>query len=149
MYVCEYTAKSLQSCPTLCDPMDCNPQGSSVLWIFQTRILSGVGCHFLLHGIFQTQGSNLHLLCLLHWQKGSLVLVPPGKAQMDWVSSNTMELWFRRCYSLTLQNGGSLPSSPLHSTAALKYGMSIHSLCLHYYHWYRSPFSLLRHCNSP
>ena len=26
------------------------------------------GCHFLLQGIFPTQRSNLHLLCLLHWQ---------------------------------------------------------------------------------
>ena len=40
---------------------------------------SGVGCHFLLHGIFLTQGSNPCLLCLLHWQMGSLPLVPPGK----------------------------------------------------------------------
>ena len=30
-------------------------------------------------GIFLTQGSNLHLLCLLHWQVGSLQLAPPGK----------------------------------------------------------------------
>ena len=28
-------AKSLQSCPTLCDPMDCRPPGSSVLGILQ------------------------------------------------------------------------------------------------------------------
>ena len=41
---------------------------------------SGVGCHALLQGIFLTQGSNLHLLCLLHWQEGSLPLVPPGKS---------------------------------------------------------------------
>ena len=27
------------------------------------------GCHILLQGIFLTQGSNLHLLCLLHWQE--------------------------------------------------------------------------------
>ena len=27
---------------------------------------TGVGCHCLLQGIFPTQGSNLHLLCLLH-----------------------------------------------------------------------------------
>ena len=26
------------------------------------------GCHALLQGIFPTQGSNQHLLCLLHWQ---------------------------------------------------------------------------------
>ena len=32
-------AKSLQSCPTLCDPMDSSPPGSSVHGILQARIL--------------------------------------------------------------------------------------------------------------
>ena len=32
-------AKSLQSCPTLCDLMDCSPPGSSVRGIFQARVL--------------------------------------------------------------------------------------------------------------
>ena len=32
-------AKSLQSCPTVCDPIDCSPTGSSVYGIFQARIL--------------------------------------------------------------------------------------------------------------
>ena len=36
------------------------------------------GCHALLQGIFPTQGSTWHQLCLLHWQVGSLPLVPPG-----------------------------------------------------------------------
>ena len=35
-------AKSLQSCPTLCDPMDCSPPGSSVHGIFQARVLSSL-----------------------------------------------------------------------------------------------------------
>ena len=35
-------AKGLQSCPALCDPMDCSPQGSSVHWIFQARTLEWV-----------------------------------------------------------------------------------------------------------
>ena len=35
-------AKSLQSCPTLCDPMDCSPSGSSVHAISQARILEWV-----------------------------------------------------------------------------------------------------------
>ena len=35
------------------------------------------GLHALLQGIFLTQGSNLHLLCLLHWQVGSLPLALP------------------------------------------------------------------------
>ena len=39
----------------------------------------GVGCYFLLQGIFPTQGSNPHLLSLLHWLVGSLPLAPPGK----------------------------------------------------------------------
>ena len=50
-----------QSCPTLCDPMDCSLPGSSVHGIFQAKG-TGVGCHFLLQGIFPTQGSNLGLL---------------------------------------------------------------------------------------
>ena len=36
MCVC---AKSLQSCPTLCNPMDCSPPGSSIQGILQARIL--------------------------------------------------------------------------------------------------------------
>ena len=39
---------------------------------------TGVGSHFLLQGNFQIQGLNLCLLCLLHWQAGSLPLAPPG-----------------------------------------------------------------------
>ena len=40
---------------------------------------TGVGCHALLQGIFLTQESNPCLFHLLHWQVGSLPLVPPGK----------------------------------------------------------------------
>ena len=39
-------AKALQSCPTLCDPIDGSPPGSPVPGILQAR--TGVGCHFLL-----------------------------------------------------------------------------------------------------
>ena len=38
-----------------------------------------MGCHALLQGIFPIQGSNLCLLCLQHWQAGTLPLVPPEK----------------------------------------------------------------------
>ena len=62
-----------QLCLTLCNPMDCSSPGSSVRGIFQARI-TGAGCHFLLQNIFLTQGSNAHLLCLLHWQVDSLPL---------------------------------------------------------------------------
>ena len=36
---------------------------------------TGAGCHFLLQGLFPTQGSNPHLWYLLHWQAGSLPLL--------------------------------------------------------------------------
>ena len=40
------TAKSLQSCPTLCDPIDGTPQGSPVPGIFQARTLEWVAISF-------------------------------------------------------------------------------------------------------
>ena len=39
-------AQSLQSCPTLCDPMDCSPAGSSVHGISQARVLEWVAIYF-------------------------------------------------------------------------------------------------------
>ena len=35
-------AKLLQLCPTLCEPMDCRPEGFSVHGILQAKILSGL-----------------------------------------------------------------------------------------------------------
>ena len=56
------------SCSVVFHSLDSSPPGSSVHVIFQTRILEW-GCHFLLQGIFQTQGSNLCLLYLLHCRR--------------------------------------------------------------------------------
>ena len=70
---------SLQSFLTLCDPMDCSLSGSSAHGKNSPGKNTGLGYHALLQGIFLTQGPNLCLLCLLHWQVGSLPLVPPGK----------------------------------------------------------------------
>ena len=60
-----------QSRPTLCDCMDSSPPGSSAHGIIPGKN-TGVGCHFLLWGIFLTQGLNQ---CLLQWQADSL---PPS-----------------------------------------------------------------------
>ena len=46
-----------QSCPTLCNPMDCSPPGSSVHGDSPGKNIR-VGCHALLQGIFPTQGLN-------------------------------------------------------------------------------------------
>ena len=39
-------AKSCQLCPTLCDPIDGSPPGSSVTGIFQARVLKWVAIAF-------------------------------------------------------------------------------------------------------
>ena len=67
-----------KSCLTLCDPMDCSPLGSSVHGILQARILEWVAVPSS-RGIFLTQGLNLHLLRLLHWQARPSPLTPSGK----------------------------------------------------------------------
>ena len=70
--------KFLQSCPTLCNPMDHTVPGSSVLGILQARILEWVAMSSS-RGSSQlrdrTQVSDVYL----HWQTDSLALVPPGK----------------------------------------------------------------------
>ena len=53
-------AKSLQSCPTLCDPVDGSPPGSPVPEILQAR--TGVGCHFLLQCVKVKLLSRVRLL---------------------------------------------------------------------------------------
>ena len=61
-------AKLIQLCPTLCDPMDCSPLGSSVLGDSPDKN-TGVGCHALFQGIFLTQELNLCLLWFLHCRR--------------------------------------------------------------------------------
>ena len=65
--------KSLQLHPTLCNPVDCSPPGSSVHGILQEEQWSGLAFPF--PGIFLTQGSNPGLL---HWRVGSLPLSHQG-----------------------------------------------------------------------
>ena len=51
----ESESEVAQSCPTLCNPVDCSLPGSTVPGILQARIL-GVGCHFLLQGNLPSPG---------------------------------------------------------------------------------------------
>ena len=79
-----------QSCLTLCDLME--PIRLSCLWDSPGKN-TGVSCHSFLQGIFLTQGLNLCLLHLLHWQVDSLPLAPPGNpAKESWKYS----YWFSR-----------------------------------------------------
>ena len=68
--------KITQSCPTLCDPMDCpwNSPGQN----------TGVGSHSLLQGIFPTQGSNSGLL---HYRQILYQLSHKGSPRvLEWVA---------------------------------------------------------------
>ena len=53
-----------QSCPTLCNSMDCSPPGSSVHGIFQARILEWVAIYFS-RGSSRTRDQT-HISCVSH-----------------------------------------------------------------------------------
>ena len=65
-------SKVTQSCPTLGNPVDCNPPGSSVHGILQARILEWVAMPSL-RGSSQST-DHTHISSLLHLQAGSLPL---------------------------------------------------------------------------
>ena len=62
--------KSFSQCPTLCNPVDYNPPGSSVHGILQARILEWVAMPFS-RGSSQPRSPTL--------QADSLAAEPPGK----------------------------------------------------------------------
>ena len=71
----------LWRCCYCCCPVNRVVSGSSVHGISPGKN-TGVGCHFLLQGVFPTQESNL---CLLQWKVDSLPLSHQG--------SHTMKIW--------------------------------------------------------
>ena len=70
-------AKLLQSCLTLCTPMDCSPPGSSVHGFSKQEYWSKLPGPS--PGALPTQGPKPHFLSLLHWQAGSLPQVPRSR----------------------------------------------------------------------
>ena len=64
-----------QSCPTLCDPMDCSPPGSSTHGIFRARVLEWVATTFIpktilghLQYISPCNQINFQLIIIKHWE---------------------------------------------------------------------------------
>ena len=57
-----HIGKVSQSCPTLCNPMDCSPTSSSVHGVLQARILEWIAIPCSRGSSFQTQGLNLDFL---------------------------------------------------------------------------------------
>ena len=89
-------------------------------------------CHTLIQGTFPTQGSNLHLLCLLHWRAGSLPLAPylctcvykhvPMAAHMQTVGSYT-------CYTTPALCETMSTSASEHTSIFWSLLHSIHGRC--------------------
>ena len=75
--------KSLQSCLTLCDPMDCSPPGSSIQGILQARILDWVVMH-------SSRGSSpsrdwTQVCCSSCNASGFFTTKPPGKPVLTYM----------------------------------------------------------------
>ena len=68
------SAKSLQSCPTLCNPVDCSPPGSSVGGTLQARILEWAAISF-------SRGSS--------W--------PRNWTQVSFIAGKFFNIWCPRC----------------------------------------------------
>ena len=71
----------LQSYPTICNPRTVVHQDLLSMRFSRQEHWNGLPCPL---GIFPTQGLNLNLLLLLHWQVGSL---PPGKPREHFLSN--------------------------------------------------------------
>ena len=70
-------AEALQSCPTLCDPRDSSPPGSSRPWDSPGKN-TGVGCHFLLRCMKVKSESEVAQSCLT--LSDSMDYSPPGSS---------------------------------------------------------------------
>ena len=72
MCVCVCVCVCIQLHLTLCNPMNYSlSMGFLCPWDFPGKN-TGAGCHFLVQGIFSTQGLNPYLIHLLYWQEDSL-----------------------------------------------------------------------------
>ena len=89
-------AKSLQSCPTLCDPIDSSSQGSSVPGILQAR--TRVGCHFLLQCMKMKSESEVAQSCLTLRDPTDCSL--PGSS-VHWILQARVLEWIAIAFSIT------------------------------------------------
>ena len=133
-------AKSLQSCPTLCNPIDGSPPGSPVPGILQARTLEWVAISF---SIMQVRGEDILLLCL------TSVHIATELQRLFW-SKNIIEQCLI-CYHLQLSNKKAcqlLKEAPslkyptaylFHTTRKLTKQSTSH-WCL-WYHCYRYDFT--------
>ena len=79
-------AKSLQSCPTLCDPIDGNPPGSPVPGILQARTLEWVAISFSNAGKWKVKVKSLSHVRLFTTPWTTAYQAPPS---MDFPGKST------------------------------------------------------------
>ena len=79
-------AQLLQLCLTPCDPVDCSPPSLLCPWDFSGKD-TGVGCHFVLQGMFLAQGLSPAL------QVDSLLTEPPEKPRGGKCLVKKSNLW--------------------------------------------------------
>ena len=90
-------AKSLQSCPTLCDPIDSSPQGSPVPGILQARILEWIVISFSNAWKWKMKVKSLGHVQLL----ATMDLSPPGSSIHGFIQARVLE-WIAIAFSLLL-----------------------------------------------
>ena len=92
------TAMSLQSCPTLCNPIDGSPPGSPRLWDSPGKN-TGVDCHFLLQCMKVKSDSEVTQSCLTlsHLMDCSL----PGSS-IHWICQARVLEWGAIAFSDSL-----------------------------------------------
>ena len=66
-----------QSCPTLCDPMDCSPSGSSVYGILQARILEWVAMPYSRGSSWPRDRTSIS--CISCIASGFFIIEPAGR----------------------------------------------------------------------
>ena len=96
--------------------VDCSPPGKD----------TGVACGTLLQGIFPTQGSNLCLLSLLHWQVDSLPLVLPAAA-----AAKLLQSYLTLCNPIDSSPPGSSVPGILQAKILEWVAISLSSACMH------------------
>ena len=114
-----------QSCPTLCDPMDCSLPDEHLRNCPGKN--AGAGCHFLLPGIFPTQGLNWHLLCFLHHKQILYPLSYWGCLLKPESESEIAQL----CLTLCDPMDYSLPGSTIHLYSPRDVCSSLVNNCQH------------------
>ena len=115
---CVCVCSVAQLCPVLCDPMDCNPSGTSIHRISQARTWNVLPFPSPGDLLDPTQGSNPHLLSLLLWQVVSSPLSHLGNLML--LQIQTQVEWrltaHHTCYRIQVMSSNVTSSSQVMET---------------------------------